>query len=91
MVVRKAGHSHHHRCISWKMLMLAVNLRFSSTLTKFNGIAVQGEAERPGRGKGKEKGFNLDLKKPTVAIFLLIIPLPPSDWCQEFISWCPFY
>lgn len=69
MVGRKAGHSHYHRYLL-ENGKSPDNLRFSSTLTKFNGIAVQGEAERPGRGKEKEKRIYSRPKTPSIAIFL---------------------
>lgn len=65
----ETGHSHHHR-YQLENGKFPDNLRFSSTLTKFNGIAEQGEAERPGRGKGRGKRiYSRPKKTPLLPYF----------------------
>lgn len=55
------------------------SLRFSHTLTKFNGIAVQGETQRPRRGKGKEKRIYCRFKTPQSCYISMNYP-SASKW-----------
>lgn len=69
MVVRKAGHGHHHG-YQLESGKFPDNLRLSSIITKFSGIAAQGKAERAGKGKRKEKRiYSRPKKTPLLPYF----------------------